>query len=83
MPDSRSLVIFADRLGFTGTGGGGMGASRVKRERWSALRMVSSSLSARDFEVDVMALEVGSRWIGTRVNVSGSSMMRIWMSRFL
>lgn len=33
LPDSRSLVILADRLGFTGIGGGGMGDSRVRRDR--------------------------------------------------
>lgn len=68
-------MIFAERFGFTGTGGGGTSESRVRRERWRALRVVSSSLKAREFDEVDMAFEVGSRCNGRRVNVSESSMV--------
>ena len=37
--------------------------------------MVSSSWRARELEAEVMAFEVGSRRIGRRVKLSGSSMV--------
>lgn len=57
-------------------GGGGAGVSRVRRERWRAFRVASSSVRARVAVVDDMALEVGSRWRGRRVKVSVSSIVR-------
>ena len=84
MPDSRSLVIWAERFGFTGTGGGGIGDSRARRDLWISLSDLSSSVRARDVEEEVMALEVGSMISGRRVNVSKSSIvravvMRLWV----
>lgn len=54
-----------------------MGDSRVRRVRWRAFRVLSSSFRARDLEAVVMAFEVGSMWIGRRVKVSASSMMAV------
>lgn len=73
-PDSRSFVIWPESFGLTGIGGGGMGESSLRRERWRLFKVVSSSLRARDLEVEVTAFEVGSRWMGRRVKVSVSSM---------
>lgn len=76
MPLSRSLVICADRLGATGIGGGGAGDSRLRRERWRALRVVNSAWRAREEVVgEEIALDVGSRWRGRRVKVSVSSIV--------
>ena len=68
-------MICADRLGLTGTGGGGTGDSRVRRDLWSSFSVFNSSLSARELEEADMAFEVGSMWRGRRVKVSGSSMV--------
>jgi len=67
--------MLAERFGFTGMGGGGTGESRVRRERCRTLRVVSSSVRAREVVVDVMALEAELMRRGRRVNVSESSMM--------
>lgn len=77
LPDSRSLLTCAVRLGFTGIGGGGMvlGVSRVRRERCNVLRAFSSAVSddgAFGCELE-MAFVPGSRCSGRRVNVSGDS----------
>lgn len=77
MPDSRSLLIPADRFGFTGTGGGGAGDSIEMRVLWRALRVSSSSLRARDLDVLVMALDCGLMCNGKRVKVSTSSIFAI------
>lgn len=46
MAASRSLEIWPDRFGFTGSGGGGMfGAPSDTIERWNVLRVWSSSLT--------------------------------------
>lgn len=74
LPDSRSFVICAERLGFTGTGGGGEGVSRVRSWRWRVLRRVSSSWRARELDDVDSAFDWGSRWRGSWVKVSGSSM---------
>jgi len=63
----------------TGTGGGGTGDSRVRRALWSWLRVASSSVRARDEEVEETALEVGSMRIGSWVKVSSSSMVVVLM----
>ena len=68
-------MICADRLGFTGTGGGGMGDSRVRRDLWSSFSVFSSSLRTRELEEADIAFEVGSRWRGRRVKLSRSSMV--------
>ena len=70
-------MICAERLGLTGTGGGGTGDSRVRSALWSWLRVASSSFRAREEEVVEMALEVGSMRIGSWVKVSRSSIMVI------
>lgn len=81
LPVSRSLVICADRLGLTGTGGGGTvvwGGSSVKRARCRVLRASSSAVRARvawEGWVVVMALDLGSMWRGRRVKVSSSAMV--------
>lgn len=82
-PLSRSLAMLADRLGFTGIGGGGIGVSRVRIERWRAFKVASSSLRGRDEEVVDMALELGSIWRARRVNVSVSSMMMLFRRNVL
>jgi len=74
-PDSRSLVICADRFGLTGIGGGGTRVSMPLRDLWSSLRAVSSSCKARELEVDVMAFVVASIEMGSNVKLSESSMM--------
>ena len=61
------------RLGLRGRGGGGTewGVSRVRSERCVALRRASSvAMGALLREGQDMALLVGSRWRGRRVNVS-------------
>lgn len=73
--------MFAERLGFTGTGGGGTGESRDKRARCRLLSVVSSSVRA--FNCEVMAFEAGSRRRGRRVNVSGSSMVVILRAQYV
>lgn len=60
-PDSRSLLIWPERFGFTGIGGGGMAESSESMDRWRLFRIASSSLRARYLEVVVMAFEVGSK----------------------
>jgi hypothetical protein len=75
-------VMFAERLGLTGIGGGGAGESRVSRDRCRLFKVVSSSLRARDLEVEVMAFEVGSRWMGRSVKVSVSSMAIVSMGTY-
>ncbi len=67
--------MFADRLGLTGTGGGGTGDSRERRSRWRVFKVASSSFKAREDEEDDIALDFGSRLRGRRVNVSVSSMV--------
>ena len=52
-----------------------MGESSVRRVRCRLFRVSSSSLRARDLEEVLMALEVGSRCMGRRVNVSVSSIL--------
>lgn len=78
MPDSRSLPICAERLGFTGTGGGGMpvGVSTLRRPLWRVFKASSSVASAllRLFGAE-MAFVVGFISMGRRVNVSGDSMV--------
>lgn len=79
LPVSRSLLICADRLGFTGDGGGGTDAvdsiSLIK-DRWRRFSMSSSverlELDAK--EVDTALVE-GSIWRGRRVKVSGDSIL--------
>lgn len=61
LPDSRNLVICAERLGLTGMGGGGMGDSMVRRHLCRSFKLLSSSWRARELEAEVIALEVGSR----------------------
>lgn len=78
MPDSRSLVICADLLGLTGTGGGGMGDSRVRSVLCSSFRDDSCCFSGRELEDVIMALEVGSIVMGRSVNVSVSSILGGW-----
>lgn len=73
-PDSRSLVMLADRLGFTGTGGGGTGDSRARNERWRLFNVASSSWREREVEVEVKAFEVGSMRMGKSVKLLMSSM---------
>lgn len=68
-------MICAERFGFTGTGGGGAGVSIVRRVRWRAFKVANSSFKAREFEVEFMAFEVGSMWMGRRVKDSGSSIV--------
>lgn len=74
LPSSRILVSWAVRLGLMGRGGGGTAASRVRRERWRALRVVSSvvrgSVVVVVEEGARMALEVGSRCRGSWRKVS-------------
>ena len=79
LPDSRSLAMFAERLGLTGTGAGGVGDSRESRLRCSWLRVSSSSVRARELDWEVMALVVGFRVIGRSVKVSVSSMVNAEM----
>ena len=50
-----------------------MGESSVRRALWRLFRISSSVLRARELEDVLMAFEVGSRWIGRRVKVVGSS----------
>lgn len=75
---SRSLVIWALRLGFTGSGGGGMlfGVSRERRERWRVFSCESSESSCGG-EGDgwVMPLLEGSRWRGYWVKTSIADMV--------
>lgn len=68
-------MICAERLGFTGIGGGGAGESRPSSVLWSSLRVLSSWLRMRELELVLTALDVGSSWIGRRVKVSVSSMI--------
>lgn len=75
-------MICAERLGLTGTGGGGIGESSVRRVRWRLFRLASSSCRARELEEDVMALEVGSRCIGRRAKLSGSSIFEISVHQY-
>lgn len=75
LPDSRSFVMFAERFGLTGTGGGGMGESIVRRVLWSSLRDLSSSFRMRFEDVQLIALDVGSIEMGSWVKVSKSSSM--------
>ena len=75
LPPSRSFVMLADRLGLTGTGGGGTGDSRESNVRCRAFKVASSSFSARELDVVVMAFEVGSRRRGRDVKVSRSSIV--------
>lgn len=79
LPVSRSLPIWAERLGLTGTGGGGtpLGVSRERRERWRRFRAVSSVVRAAEVLLLLLltALVVGSRWRGRRVNMSASAAM--------
>lgn len=75
LPDSRSLVIFAERFGLTGIGGGGTGDSSVSNERWMLFSVASSSWRARELLVDVIALDCGSICSGSSVKVSVSSMV--------
>jgi len=67
--------MFADRLGLTGTGGGGTGDSRERISRWRAFRVASSSFRAREEDEEDMALDLGSRLRGRRVKVSVSSIL--------
>lgn len=84
LPDSRSLVIWAERLGFTGMGGGGAGVSRDLNCWWRALRDFSSSVRARDAVVfEDMSLLVGSMWRGSIVNVSLSILIVLFVCCFL
>jgi len=68
-------VIWPERLGLTGIGGGGTGESIDLRDLWSSFKVAISSLRARDLEDVRTALEVGSSWIGRRVKVSVSSIV--------
>ncbi|KAH9872903.1 hypothetical protein J1614_005298 [Plenodomus biglobosus] len=82
LPDSRSLLICAERFGLTGTGGGGVpvGVSTLRRPRCRALRASSSAVSALlSVLVEEMALVVGSISSGRRVKVSGDSMADMWV----
>lgn len=81
-PDSRNLVMFAERFGFTGTGGGGIGVSRVRSARWRRLSVSSSSLSAREFDEAVMDFEEGSMCNGRNVKVSFSSILTFCSRNF-
>ena len=67
--------MFADRFGFTGTGGGGTGDSSCRRLRWRLFKVSSSSFKARELEVVLMALEAGSILMGRKVKLSMSSMV--------
>jgi len=64
-PDSRSLVICAERFWLTGTGGGGTGDSRLRRALCRLFRVASSSFRAREDDVVETALDVGSMRIGS------------------
>lgn len=77
LPLSRSLVICAERFGFTGTGGGGTGDSRVRSVRCRSLRVVREVLRGRELDVVWIAFVVGSRVMGRRVNVSVSSIVEV------
>jgi len=68
-------VICAERLGLTGTGGGGIGDSSVRRVLCSSLRDDSCCFSGRELEDVIMAFDVGSIVMGRSVKVSVSSIL--------
>ncbi len=68
LPWSRIFWIWAERLGFMGVGGGGVWWSRGRRARWRVWRV--ARWGERVGRGVVIALEVGSRLRGRRVNVS-------------
>lgn len=67
--------MFAERFGFTGTGGGGTGDSMERSVLWSSFKDLSSSFRTRFEDVQLIALDVGSIDMGRSVKVSRSSMM--------
>jgi len=81
LPDSRSLVMLAERFWLTGIGGGGTSVSMFLKALWRSFRALSSSCRAREALLAEMTLEAGSMWRGRRVKVSVSSILAVLLSR--